>query len=111
MDESAPSSSSSQHLNSMTSGYMDMKFTVMKNKHSDSRNRCSAVTVNFNKACLRTVLKDKHVLAAVRGEKKSSGKMSAAVKLCTLKYLYTLAVHDMCVMMWDAAVHSIHLFV
>lgn len=66
----------------MISGYMDLKFTVMKNKLSDSRNRCSAVTVNFNKPSL----KDKHVLAAVRGEKKSNGKMSAAVK-----YLYTLA--------------------
>lgn len=68
-----------------STGYVERIFSIMKNKWSDSRNRCSVelmksellITMNFNQPCYefyKTVLHDKQILAAVRSEKKYSWK-------------------------------------
>lgn len=64
-----------------STGYVEMIFSRMANKWSDSRNRCSMdliriellITLNFEQSCSEfccSVLKDKQLLSAARSDKK-----------------------------------------
>lgn len=108
---------------SMNPGNMELIFTIMKNKCSDSRNRCSAVTVNFNKLCFRSCTEGQtRSCCCERWEKVHVEKWvqlwSAAPWNIYIQSQFTSVIIclgrryiEMCVMMWDAVVHSVHLFV